>query len=130
MRGNDKVVRIVMGELQDFSLFGSVYCHLINQQFIVTPLQGWMTPYNLFYNSCTPSGVNKHATPTALVIEVVFISIDISCLRHLRVISCLRHFTPTGFSRRGRCPHLPLEYDNGLIFSRIVAPLAGFDGAV
>ena len=53
--------------------------------------------------------LKKHATPTALVFEAIFISIDISCLRHLRDILCLRHFTPMGFVRRGWCPHLPLN---------------------
>ena len=44
-----------------------------------------------------------------LVLEAIFIAIDITCRWDLREISCLRHLTPMGFSRRGRCPHLPLK---------------------
>jgi hypothetical protein len=34
-------------------------------------------------------------------LRVIFISIDMACRWHLRDISCLRHLTPMGFSRRG-----------------------------
>jgi hypothetical protein len=39
----------------------------------------------------------KYATPTALVFDAIYISIDITCRWHLRDISCLRHLTPMGF---------------------------------
>ncbi|VTP89126.1 Uncharacterised protein [Sphingobacterium daejeonense] len=45
----------------------------------------------------------------ALVFVAIFISIDMACLRHLRYISCLRHFTPMGLVRRGWCHNLPLK---------------------
>jgi hypothetical protein len=40
---------------------------------------------------------NKHATPTALVFDAIINAIGMTCLWHLRYISCLRHLTPMGW---------------------------------
>jgi hypothetical protein len=87
-----------------------------------------MSPRTIYFN--------KHATPTALVVEMIFISIDITCLRHLRDISCLRHFTRLGFMMAilagAGVPTCHLKYANYLGFSKIngIALLGFVNGSV
>jgi hypothetical protein len=105
-----KTNELVIPSRKRGKLFSELFTAVLNKRRLLVAMVGVLTNHHLRWlvlDALHP--LNKHATPMALDFVIIIISIDMAYLRHLRNISCLRHFTPMGLVRRGRCPHRPLN---------------------